>query len=125
MIDSGHLKRLLLIAAALLLASAGASLAFGAGSAFAGGLGVGGFLGALPFASWTWIVSKAMGSRRGRWLALLLLAGKLAIYSGVLYLSMMRLRLSPPGVLAGMMLVTFVLVCGSFWPLPRTAKEAP
>ena len=73
MIDSAHLKRLLLGTAVLLALSAGATLAAGLPPSFAGGLAVGWLLGAAPFASWTWIVSRALGTSRGRVVTVLLL----------------------------------------------------
>jgi len=124
MIDSAHLKRLLLGAAVLLLVSAGASLAFGAPLSFAGGLALGCFLGATPVASWTWIVQRALGSRRGRILAVVLLLVKMALYAGALYVGVTRELVSPVGVLVGMTSVAFVLVLGALWKGSAPAKEA-
>ena len=53
MIDSAHLKRLLLGTAVLLALSAGATVAAGLPPSFAGGLAVGWLLGAAPFVSWS------------------------------------------------------------------------
>jgi hypothetical protein len=124
MIDSGHLKRLLLGAALLLLVSAGAATALGAPPSFAGGLALGFLLGATPFASWTWILSRAMGTKRGRVLAVVLLIVKLALYSGALYVCVTRNLVNPVGVLAGMTGVGFILIAGSLWGAPAPAKEA-
>src|SRR5688572_14587143 len=123
MIDSRHLKRLLLGAAVLLLLSAGVAAAAGAPVAFAGGLVLGFLLGAVPFLSWTWIVSRAVGSKRGRVLAVVLLVGKLAFYSGALYLGVTRELVSPVGVMVGMTVVAFTLVLGSLWASAPPAKE--
>src|SRR5207244_2359139 len=97
MIDRAQLKRLLLGAAVLLLVSAGASVALGAPLSFPGGLALGFFLGAAPVASWAWIVHRALGSKRGRILAVALLITKLALYSGALYLGVTRNLVNPVG----------------------------
>lgn len=123
MIDSAQLKRLLLGAAALLLVSAGASVALGAPLSFAGGLALGYVLGALPVASWTWIVQRALGSKRGRVLAVVLLIVKMAFYSGALYLGVTRSLVNPVGVLVGMLAVGAVLIVGILWKGSAPAKE--
>ena len=123
MIDSAQLKRLLLGAAVLLLAAAGASVALGASLGFAGGLALGFFLGALPFASWTWIVKRAMGSKRGPALVVAALVLKLALYSGALYVCVTRNLVNPVGVLVGMTGVGFLLILGVLWGAPSPAKE--
>jgi hypothetical protein len=123
MIDSAQLKRTLLLAALLLLVTAGASVAFGAPLSFAGGLGLGYVLGATPVASWAWIVHRALGSRRGRVLAVVLLFVKMALYSGALYVSVTRNVVSPVGVFVGMTGVAFVLVLSVLWKGTAPAKE--
>jgi len=123
MIDSAHLKRLLLGAAALLLVSAGAAVALGAPLAFAGGLALGYVLGAAPFASWTWILRRAMGSKRGWILAAVLLVAKLGLYSAALYLCVTRNLVNPVGVLVGMTGVGFILILGVLWGGTSPAKE--
>ncbi len=123
MIDSAQLKRLLLGAAALLLVSAAASAALGAPLSFAGGLALGYVLGAAPVASWTWIVQRALGSKRGRVLAVVLLLVKMAFYAGALYLGVMRNLVNPIGVLVGMLAVGAVLVVGVLWKGCAPAKE--
>lgn len=123
MIDSGHLKRLLLGAAVLLLVGAGVALALGSPVSFAGGLGLGFVLGAAPFVTWTWIVARATGSKRGRVLAVALLAGKLAFYAGALYLGIIRAMVSPVGVMLGMTGVAFILLLGGLWARAVPAKE--
>lgn len=122
MIDSRHLKRLLLAAALLLLLSAGLAVALGASLAFAGGLALGYLLGATPVASWSWVVQRALSSSRGRALAVALLLAKMALYAGALYVCVTRNLVDPVGVLIGMTGVAFVLVLGSLWSSP--AKEA-
>ena len=124
MIDGRHLKRLLLGAAVLLLVSAGLAVALGAPVSFAGGLALGFLLGAVPFLSWSWIVARALGSKRGRILAVVLLALKLALYAGALYLGVTRELVSPVGVMVGMTVAAFVLVLGSLWTSMAPAKEA-
>jgi hypothetical protein len=124
MIDSAHLKRLLLGTAALFLVASAAAVALGAPLSFAGGLALGYFLGAAPFASWTWVLSRAMGSQRGTLIAVLLLAAKLAIYSGALYLCVTRTLVHPVGVLAGITTVALVLILGSLLGRAPAAKEA-
>lgn len=122
MIDSRHLKRSLLGAAVLLLVTAGLAVALGASLSFAGGLALGYVLGATPVASWAWVVHRALGSKRGRILAVVLLAAKMALYSGALFVCVTRELVSPVGVLVGMTGVAFILVLGSLWTSP--AKEA-
>ena len=124
MIDSAHLKRLLLGTAVLLVLSAGATLAAGLPPSFAGGLAVGFLLGAAPFASWTWVVSRALGTQRGRILAVVLLVAKLGLYAGALYLSVTRQVVSPVGVLVGLTGVTLILTLGSLLGRTPAAKEA-
>jgi len=124
MIDGRHLKRLLLVAAVLLLVSAGLAIALGAPLSFAGGLVLGFLLGAVPFLSWSWIVSRALGSKRGRVLTVVILALKLALYSGALYLGVTRKLVSPVGVMIGMTGAAFILVLGSLWTSTAPAKEA-
>jgi hypothetical protein len=124
MIDGRHLKRLLLGAAVLLLVSAGVAVALGAPLSFAGGLVLGFLLGAVPFLSWSWIVARALGSKRGRVLTVVILALKLALYSGALYFGVTRELVSPVGVMIGMTGAAFVLVLGSLWTSTAPAKEA-
>src|SRR5262245_56906131 len=123
MIDSKHLKRLLLGAAVLLLVSAGLAVALGAHVSFAGGLVLGFVLGALPFVSWSWIVSRALSSKGGRVLTVLILALKLALYSGALYVGVTRELVSPVGIMIGMTGAAFILVLGNLWTSTAPAKE--
>src|SRR5688572_26838156 len=122
MIDSALLKRLLIVAAALLSVSAGAALLLGATPALAGGLLLGYVLGATPFATWGWIAARGF-SGRSRWLAVALLVAKLALYSGALYLLVFRPVVSPVGVFAGIGATTLIVIIGSLTASPR-AKEA-
>lgn len=124
MIDSGHLKRLLLGAAVLLLVSTGVALALGTPIPFALGLGIGYILGAAPFLTWTWIITRATGSKAGRVLAVALLAGKLGFYAGVLYVGIVRAKADPVGVMIGMTGVAFILLIGGLWAKTAPRKEA-
>jgi hypothetical protein len=124
MIDSGHLKRLLLGAAVLLLVSAGVALALGAPIPLLLGLGIGYILGAAPFLTWTWIMTRATASKAGRVLAVALLVGKIAFYAGVLYVGLVRAKADPVGVMIGMTGVAFTLVLGGLWARSAPAKEA-
>jgi hypothetical protein len=124
MIDSGHLKRLLLGAAVLLLVSAGAALALGAPIPLALGLGLGYILGAAPFLTWTWIVTRATASKAGRILAVVLLVGKIAFYAGMLYLGVIRAKADPVGIMIGMTGVAFILLLGGLWARTAPRKEA-
>jgi hypothetical protein len=123
MIDSRHLKRLLVGAAVLLLVSAGAALALGASLTLVGGLGLGFVLGALPFMSWSWVISRITASRRGWSLGVALLAAKLAFYAGALYLGITLAKLDAVGIMIGMTGVAFTLVLGGLWARTAPAKE--
>ncbi|MBV8881176.1 MAG: hypothetical protein JO332_14520 [Planctomycetaceae bacterium] len=123
MIDNALLKRLLILAAALLVISAGAAVALGAPLSFAGGMGLGFLLGAVPLASWAWVAPRIlMGRSRG--LAVLLLALKLGFYAAALYVGVYRNLVSPVGVLVGMTTVGAVLILGILLKAPAPAKEA-
>jgi hypothetical protein len=123
MIDSAVLKRLLMVAAALLVLSAGASLAFGAPLSFAGGMGLGFLLGATPVASWAWVAPRIMMGQ-SRALAVALLAVKLGFYGAALYLGVYKKLVSPVGVLVGMLGVGTVLIVGLLLRTPASAKGA-
>ena len=123
MIDSRHLKRLLLGAAVLLLVSTGVAVALGAPVSFAGGLALGFALGALPFASWAWIAARGLKSPRARLLVVLLLVAKLGIYSGALYFFVTRSLVNPLGVMIGITGVVATVGIGALLP-PAPAKEA-
>ncbi|HEV3028879.1 MAG TPA: hypothetical protein VG457_14975 [Planctomycetota bacterium] len=123
MIDNALLKRLLIVAAALLMISAGAALAFGAPVAVAGGMVLGFLLGAVPVASWAWVAPRILQGR-SRGLAVLLLFLKLAFYAGALYLGIYKSLVHPVGVLAGMTGVGTVLILGILLRSPGPAKGA-
>ena len=110
MIDSAHLKRLLLGAALLFAAASAISLAVGAPLAVAGGLLLGYALGAAPFLSWAWIASRAVAGKRSRVLAIVLLALKLPIYGGALYLGVTRQVVNPVAVMIGITGVSLFLI---------------
>ena len=122
MIDSAVLKRLLILAAALLAISAGAAVAFGAPLPVAGGMALGYLLGAAPVASWAWIAPRLLQGR-GRALALAVLCLKLGFYAGALYLCVTRSLVSPVGVLIGMTGVGAVVILGVLLRGPAAAKE--
>src|SRR5258706_2787775 len=123
MIDSGLLKRILLLAAVLFAVSAGAAAALGF-LRFAGGLALGALLGAAPFATWGWIAARAMNSGRARIVAALLLIGKLAFYSGALYVCVTKSLVNPVGVLVGITGVAFLFILGSLLGKAAPVKEA-
>jgi hypothetical protein len=122
MIDSARLKRLLLLAAVLFFLSAGVGALAGF-RPLAGGLLLGFGLGAAPFASWSWIVSRGMKSSRARALVVVLLAVKLALYAGALYLFVTRKLVDPIGVAIGMTGVIATVAIGALL-LPAPGKEA-
>jgi hypothetical protein len=122
MIDTASLRRLLLTAAVLFLVASGVTLLAGS-VPLAGGLLLGFFLGAAPFASWAWIAARGLRSTRARALAVALLAAKLALYAGALYLFVTRNRVNPIGVLAGVTGVVAIVSIGALLG-PAPAKEA-
>lgn len=124
MIDRALLRRLLAIAAAILAVATGASWAAWGTWAVPGGLAVGFALGAIPFLSWSWILSRGLGSGKARAFAVAVLAGKLLLYAGLLYLFVTRNLVHPAGVVAGITLVVAVFSIGSIrasWARPREA----
>lgn len=122
MIDRARLKRLLLVAGVLFFITAGSALLAGFPK-LGGGLALGFVLGALPFASWAWIATRGLRSPRARALAVVLLAVKMALYSGALYLFVTRELVHPVGVLVGITGVVAVVSVGALLP-PAPAKEA-
>ena len=112
MIDNRLLARLLATAALLLILAAGACFPLGHVS-FGLGLLLGLLLGSIPIASWAWIASRGMASRRNRALAVLLVVAKLGIYCGLLYLLVTREVASPVATMVGITAVVAVLVIGS------------
>jgi hypothetical protein len=112
MIDHRLLRRLLLLSGALLLISTGAALAIWRSPALAGGLALGAVLGAAPFASWAWIASRGLATRASRILAAVLVLGKLAAYSGALYLLVTKSLVEPVGIFIGLTAVVAVFTVG-------------
>ena len=123
MIDRTRLRRLLLIAVVLFLLSAGAAFAFTQSLAFPGGLLLGFLLGIAPFASWSWILSRALATRTGQILTVVLLVAKIGIYGGLLYVFVTRDLVNPVGVLIGLTGVVGVMTIGMLLP-PTKAGEA-
>src|SRR5262245_15780258 len=125
MIDGARIRKALVAAALFSGAAAGALLLLGQPFAFAAGLLLGCALGAVPFASWAFIVSRGFATRRARILTIVLLAGKLVLYGGVLFLLVTRPVVSPVAVMIGIALTTFVVVAGALVGAPAAkAKEA-
>jgi len=122
MIDGRLLRRLLGGAGVLFSLAAAVALALGR-SDVSLGLGLGYVLGAVPFASWAWIASRGFATARGRALVILLLAGKMALYSGLLYLLVTREIASPVAVMIGITGVAGILCVGSLM-VPSPGKEA-
>ncbi len=122
MIDGARIRGSLGAAALLAVAAAAAVLLLGFPSSVAGGLLLGSALGALPFASWTWIARRGFATRRARLLAFLLLAGKLGLYAGALFLLVARPVVSPVAVMIGITATSLVVVTGAL--LAPAAKEA-
>ncbi len=123
MIDGARIRRSLGAAALLSILAAGTLLLLGH-PPFAGGLLLGAVLGAVPFASWTWIAGRGFSTRRARVLAALLLAGKLALYGGVLFLLVTRPIVNAVAVMVGITLTSFVVVAASLLAPAPKAKEA-
>lgn len=124
MIDRALLRRLLAIAAAILaVAAAGAWAAWGTW-AVPGGLALGFVLGATPFLSWGWVLSRGLGGAKARALAVALLSGKLLLYAGALYLFVSRSLVHPAAVLAGITLVVAVFSVGSIRASSARPREA-
>ena len=123
MIDNALLKRLLLVAAALLVISAGAVFALGAPLSFALGMGLGFLLGAVPVASWAWVAPRILMGR-SRVLAALLLFLKLGFYAGALYLGVYKNLVNPVGILIGMTGVGTVLILGILLRRPDSSKPS-
>lgn len=112
MIDNRLLRRLLCISTLLVGAAAGACALLGAGF-FALGLLLGLLLGSIPIASWAWIATRGMASKRNRILAVVMVVAKLGVYSGLLYLLVTRELASPVGTMVGITAVVAVLSIGS------------
>ena len=125
MIEGGRIRKALMGAALFSVAAAGALLLLGQPLSFAGGLLLGAALGAVPFVSWAWIAARGFSTSRARVLAVVLLAGKMALYGAVLYLLVTRPVVSPVAVLIGITIVTFTVIAGALMGAPAAkAKEA-
>lgn len=120
MIDRNRLRRVCLGALGLLVLSLIVALAGWRSPALAGGLALGFALGALPFASWAWVLRSG---GRGRLLAVLLLVVKMALYAGALYLLVTREIVNPVGVMIGLTEVVFLVPIAVLLS-PAPAKEA-
>ncbi len=124
MIDRVLVGRLLGLSGILVFLGAAGVLAFARSLPFAGGLVLGYVLGAIPFASWTWIAGRGLSGRSSRLLTVLLLGVKLALYAGVLFVFVTRRLVNPVGVLVGITVVVAVLPLGSLVRAPDRPKEA-
>lgn len=126
MIDGARIRKSLIAAALFSVAAAGASLLLGLPGPFAGGLLLGAVLGAVPFASWTWIVARGFATGRARALVVVLLAGKLALYGGVLFLLVTRPVVSPVGVMIGITITSFIVIGAALLapPAPKAGEAA-
>lgn len=123
MIDARLLKKLLGGAGILHVLAAGAALALGRTDVSLG-LVLGYVLGALPFASWAWIAFRGFDTARARAIAVALLAGKLAVYSGLLYALVTREVANPVAVMIGITAVVGILCIGSLiGPKPPEAAQ--
>lgn len=123
MINRAMLLRLSIIAAVVCVVATGAALAL-SGSAMAGGVVLGGLLGAIPFLSWTYIAGAMEGSNRRKALAVLLLLGKMLLYSGALYVFVARPIVNPVGVMVGIFVVVFTFITGSLMaPKPAEVRS--
>jgi hypothetical protein len=124
MIDSARIRRSLLAGALFSVLGATGTLLLGQAWTVAGGLLLGAALGAVPFASWSWIASRGFATRRARALAVALLAGKLGLYGGVLFLLVTRPVMNAVAVMAGITLVSFTVVAAALVPAAPKAREA-
>jgi hypothetical protein len=121
MMDGRLFKRLLGGAGALHVGAAAAAFLLGK-TDIALGLLLGFVLGAIPFASWAWIAQRGLSTARNQVLVVLLLAGKLAVYSGLLYLLVTKEIANPFAVMIGITAVVGILCVGY---LLQTAPKEP
>lgn len=124
MISGARLRRLLGLSGILCLLAAGAAWAIGGSPALAGGLALGCALGAAPFISWAWIAARGFSTPGNRTLAVLLVLGKLAVYSTALYLLVTRDLVRPLGVIAGLTGVVAVMSVGALLAAGARPREA-
>lgn len=103
MIDRPGILKISLLPAAVCLVGAGVATSLRSLS-FGGGVLLGGALGIAPFVSWAWL----MGNLQKRALLFGVLAGKLAVYGGSLYLLVTREIVSPFAVFLGISAVLFL-----------------
>jgi len=103
MIDRTAIVKLALVPAIVCLAGTGVA-AWVRSVDFAAGILLGGSLGLAPFLSWAWL----MGNLHRRAVVFGVLAGKLALYGGVLYLLVTREVVSAFGVFLGITAVLFL-----------------
>ena len=93
----------------LFILSSAAALAVWKSPALVGGLALGFTLGAFPFASWAWVVTRGLASSRSRAMAVILLVVKMALYAGGLYLCVTHSLVDPIGVMVGVTEVVFAI----------------
>jgi hypothetical protein len=86
------------------------------------GLLLGCVLGAVPFASWAWIAYRGLSTTRNKVLVVLLLGGKMALYSGLLYLLVTREIANPVAVMIGITAVVGIFCVGT---LMQTSPKEP
>jgi hypothetical protein len=123
MIEGGRIRKALIGVALFSVVAAGVLLLLGQPLPFAAGLLLGVALGAVPFASWAWIAARGFSTRRARVLAVALLAGKMVLYGGALFLLVTRPVVNPVAVMIGITIVSFTVVgsalIGSPAPKPK------
>ena len=125
MTDHILLRRLGVATLGLLLVSIGVAAVGWRSPALVGGLALGFALGAFPFASWAWVLSRGLVSGRSRSLAVFLLVLKLGLYSGALYVCVTRKLVDPVGVMVGITEIVFaVCVAMVLQGAGSPAKEA-
>ena len=107
----GRIGRLLGVATLLSVVGAGAALAMG-NIAWAGGFLLGAFLGLTPFASWAWIMTRGLETRRNKAIAVLILLSKLGVYGLAITILVRGGLVSIAGVTAGMTGAIGILLLG-------------
>jgi hypothetical protein len=123
MIDLARLRPILGFSGLLLAVAVLCSVALDRSLRLAGGLVLGALLGAAPFLSWGFILSRGFSERRHRVLAALLGVGKLALYAGLLYYFVTRSLASPLGVMIGMTGEIGIILVGSLLGVPGRPRE--
>lgn len=107
----GRIIRLLGIAALLSVLSAGSVFPVG-GGAWTGGILLGAFLGAGPFASWAWVVTRGLESRRNKIIAAVIVASKFGVYTVAILFLVRNGLVSTLAVTAGMTGTLAILLVG-------------